>query len=65
MGAKEKDRYAEMTDDDFDRILGDLIEENAHTLLSIPGVYEATSENFNNEVLTRWEIEQGLDPEEE
>ena len=51
-------KYDEMTDTDFDRILAQLIIENASTLLTIPGVYEATSEHFNNEILDRWEKEQ-------
>ena len=52
--------YSKMTDDDFDRILLELVEEEkASTLLQIPGVYEVVSEYFNNEVLSMWDDEQG------
>lgn len=43
-----------MTNDEFVALLQDLVVENAHTLLSVPGVYEAVSEHFNNEVLDLW-----------
>ncbi len=49
--------YDEMSQDEYDNILADLVFENARTLLSIPGVYEAVSEHFNDEILTRWEHE--------
>jgi hypothetical protein len=58
-----KDPYAELTDADFDRILTRLVIENAATLLTIPGVYEAVSEHFNNEILTTWEEEQAAKKE--
>jgi hypothetical protein len=44
--------------DDFDRILADLMDEQpASHLLSIPGVYEAVSEHFNNDVIDAWAAE--------
>jgi len=46
--------YKNMTNDEFEDILADIVIENASTLLDIPGVYEAVSEEFNNEVLDRW-----------
>jgi len=50
--------YDEMKDDDFDRILVGILEESlASELISIPGVYEAVSEFYNNEVLERWDEE--------
>ena len=58
MKSQHKDPYANMTDEDFDRILARLVIENAASLLTIPGVYEAVSEHFNNDVLTTWEQEQ-------
>lgn len=58
MKSNEKDPYANMTDEDFDRILARLVIENAAVLLAIPGVYEVVSEYFNNDVLTIWEEEQ-------
>ena len=48
----------EMTNEEFDEILADIVKENAGNLLTIPGAYEVFSEHFNNEVLSRWEIEQ-------
>ena len=59
-----KDRYAKMTDADFDRILTDIV--NSHTgeqlIKGVPGAYEVFSEHFNNEVLEKWEEE---NPEED
>jgi hypothetical protein len=52
-------RFKKMTDEDFNRILADKIdEESGGSLLLIPGVYEVLSEHFNNEVLETWEEEQ-------
>ena len=48
-------RYENMTDDEYDGILNGLVIDNAHTLLSIPGLYEVVSEHFNNDVLSIWE----------
>jgi len=51
--------YSKMTDEDFMRILGNIMqEEGGRSILAIPGVYEAVSEHFNNEVLDRWSAEQ-------
>ena len=50
--------YSKMTSEEFTDILSQIVAENASTLLDVPGVYEACSEEFNNEVLDRWEIEQ-------
>jgi len=51
--------YTKMKDADFDRILGDILQEEGQNLLTVPGVYEAVSEHFNNDVLDRWTKEQG------
>lgn len=52
--------YSKMTQDEFDRILAEIMNEQpAANLLTIPGVYEAVSEHFNNDVLDRWAAEQG------
>lgn len=45
--------YSWITNEMYDAELQKLIEENASTLLSVPGVYEAVSEHFNNEALAR------------
>lgn len=50
-------KYSKMTNEDFDRILSDILQEEGRNLLAIPGVYEVVSEHFNNEVLNRWENE--------
>ena len=50
--------YDEMTNDDFDRLLMEIMDESpASALLTIPGIYEIIAEYFNNEVLERWERE--------
>ena len=52
-------RYDKMTQADFDRILEDLLDkESGASLLAIPGLFEAVSEHFNNEILETWEEEQ-------
>ena len=54
-----EDKYKLMTNEDFDRILKTLVNQSpAANLLSIPGVYEAVSEDYNNAVLEYWEQEQ-------
>ena len=51
--------YSKCTDEDFQRILENIIDEECtpSSLLSIPGVYEAVSEEFNNAVLSKWKDE--------
>lgn len=46
--------YSDITDADFDRILFHICEEEGGRLLSVPNVYEAVSEHFNDEVLDRF-----------
>ena len=47
--------YSKMTQDEFFQILGEIIEEEpACNILSVNSVYEALSEEYNNEVLDRW-----------
>lgn len=43
--------------EDFDRILQDLVIEEASTLLSIDGIYEIIAEHFNNDIIDLWELE--------
>jgi hypothetical protein len=51
--------YSKCGDEDFDRILVDIANEHTGAaILTIPGVYEILSEEFNDEVLTRWTNEQ-------
>jgi len=50
--------YSKMTQDDFDRVLSQIVKEDAAVLLTVPGVYKAVSEHYNNEVLERWENEE-------
>ena len=53
------DRYEKMTDEDFYRILEDILNEmSGDSILVIPGLYEVLAEYFNNEILDRWEDEQ-------
>jgi hypothetical protein len=45
-----------ITDEEFDQLLIQIINEHpASNLLSIPGIYEILSEEFNNEILDRFE----------
>lgn len=58
--------YADMSTDDFDRILKELLRAmSAEQLLDIPGIYEIVSEEYKNEVLDRWEAEQPEPDDEE
>lgn len=61
----ETDRYAALDSQTFDRILHSIVTEaGAHTLISIPGIYEVLSEHYNNQVLEEWEAEKELTQEE-
>ena len=46
--------YSKMTNDEYDSILQKIMLEEIHNLFSIPGVYEAISDEFHNEVLDTW-----------
>ena len=47
-------KYDKITDEMFDAMLVEILDETTGTeLLSIPGVYEAVIEHFNNEVLDK------------
>jgi len=48
-----KNRYSEVTTEQFDKHLAALVRENAATLLIVPGAFEVFSEFFNNDVLER------------
>lgn len=51
--------YSKIKQEDFDRILMQILSETkASELISVPGFYELVSEEFNNEVLKKWESEQ-------
>lgn len=59
-------KYSKMTDNDFDRILTSLLNDmKASELLSIAGIYEIVSEEYNNDVLDIWAGEQEEKKEEE
>jgi len=52
----------EITQEEFDDILNDILsEEKANQLLTIAGIYEIVSEEYNNKVLKRWENDQEVD----
>ncbi len=57
MSEPPKNEYDWVTDKMFERELSRIVREEAlaGTILSVPGVYEACSEHFNNEVLRRLE----------
>lgn len=48
-------RIEDLTDNDYDLILAELIKEECNTLLTIPSVYEVLSEHYHNDILTIWE----------
>ena len=50
-----------LSHEQFDEILADLIYEEGDALLAVPGIYEAASEHFNNEVLDRWAVSLGFE----
>ena len=53
------EKYEAITGDKFDEILVEILNEHrGGQLISIPGVYEILSEEFNNEILGRWAARQ-------
>jgi len=55
----ETSRYEKMTQEEFDEILIEFLQEiDASQLLSIPGVYEQVAEEYNNAVLDEWDRRQ-------
>ena len=49
----------EITQDEFDSILVEMLSEmSGDILLSIPGVYEILAEELNNDVLSTWQARQ-------
>ena len=52
--------YSKMTDEDFDRILHNIVSEmSTGDILSYGDINMILREELNNEVLQRWEEEQG------
>ena len=50
--------YSKMTNDDFARILNELVNRSpASDLFNIPGIYELVSEDYNNMGLEYWQQE--------
>lgn len=59
-------RYSKIKQEEYDSILIDILENiTVSELLDIPGVYEAVSEEYNNEVLKIWEEQQWAEQEED
>jgi len=52
--------YSKMSNEDFMRILTDIIKDPDVDVLSITGIYEILSEHFNNEILDTWKKEQEI-----
>lgn len=51
--------YEKMTQTEFDEILMEILSETkASEMIAVPGFYEIASEEFNNEVLKKWEERQ-------
>ena len=49
------------TQEEFDTILLRLIEEDAHFIHTIPGIYEILAEHYNNEIISIYESRQEED----
>jgi hypothetical protein len=57
---------SDISQERFDQLLAEIMDESvASALLSIPGVYEAVSEHFNNDVLDRYEQEKTNDDDDD
>jgi len=57
-GEEETQNTTDISSEEFDHILVEIVREtDPVTLLRVPGVYEILAEEFNNEVLERWEKE--------
>lgn len=55
----KKINYNDLSDNEFDCILLEILQETkASELIRVPGIYEILREEFNNEILTRWENKQ-------
>lgn len=54
---------AQITDDEFDEILCDIVNEEpaSRLLFMVPGVYALVAEHYNNDVLDRWKELRGED----
>jgi hypothetical protein len=50
-----------LSQEQFEEILADIIYDEGEALLAVPGIYEAASEHFNNEVLDRWAVSLGFE----
>ena len=50
--------YSKITDQDFDRILRQIIEEEGANILLVPNIYSELAEFYTNEVLDKWADEQ-------
>ena len=60
------ERYAATTHEDEERILKDILSETTiETLMAIPGVAELVKEDYQNDILRRWENERTEDDEED
>lgn len=50
--------YDDLTDEVFDNLLKEIIDQDnvkPSQLLNIPGIYEILREEYNNDVLEKWE----------
>ena len=50
----------EISHEEFVEILGNIVAEEGRNILSVPGVYEVLSEEYNNEVLEIWEEQESV-----
>lgn len=65
MECMDLDKYKDLTNEEFDEILAEIVSENTENLLEIPGAYEVLAEYYNNDVLDRWMGRQEEEEEED
>jgi hypothetical protein len=52
-GLTMNNQYSKITPQEFDEMIHKIAEENIKQTLSLPGIYEIISEEYNNEALDR------------
>lgn len=57
-------KYSKLTQEEFERRLSEMIDRKAASyLLTIPGIYDILSEEYNNDILDEWEKDQAAEKE--
>lgn len=57
-------KYSTLTQEEFERRLSEMIDrKDASYLLTIPGIYDILSEEYNNDILDEWEKDRAAEKE--